>query len=107
MVDRETIERGDKRLVYQLEFARLGRIGRHRGHQHEAAALPRQGAVSKELVTSDWIEHHRDLLIIGQAGVGKEFRTLTLSATRPAATTGYLPLLWSATVARRPAARAR
>jgi DNA replication protein DnaC len=72
MVDRETIERENKRLVTRLKFARLRQSAVVEDINMKA---PRSldKALFQKLVVGDWIERHQNLLIIGQAGVGKSF----------------------------------
>jgi DNA replication protein DnaC len=72
MVDRETIERENKRLVARLKFARLRQSAVVEDINMKA---PRSldKALFQKLVAGDWIERHQNLLIIGQAGVGKSF----------------------------------
>jgi len=72
MVDRETIERENKRLVTRLKFARLRQSAVVEDINMKA---PRSldKALFQKLVAGDWIERHQNLLIIGQAGVGKSF----------------------------------
>ena len=72
MVDRETIERENKRLVTRLKFARLRQSAVVEDINMKA---PRSldKALFQKLVAGDWIERHQNLLIIGQAEVGKSF----------------------------------
>ena len=72
MIDRETIERENKRLVTRLKFARLRQSAVVEDINMKA---PRSldKALFQKLVAGDWIERHQNLLIIGQAGVGKSF----------------------------------
>ena len=105
MVDRETIERENKRLVTRLKFARLRQSAVVEDINMKAPRSLDKGLFQK-LVAGDWIERHQNLLIIGQAGVGKSFHCLR---ARPQGLPRQplCPLLSSATVVRRPAARAR
>ena len=68
MVDRETIERENKRLVARLKFARLRQSAVVEDINMKA---PRSldKALFQKLVAGDWIERHQNLLIIGQAGL--------------------------------------
>jgi len=72
MVDRETIERENKRLVTRLKSARL-RQSAVVEDINMKAARSLDKALLQKLVAGDWIERHQNLLIIGQAGVGKSF----------------------------------
>jgi DNA replication protein DnaC len=72
MIDRETIERENKRLVTRLKFARL----RQSAVVEDVNLKVSRGldkALFARLVAGDWIERHQNVLIIGQAGVGKSF----------------------------------
>ena len=85
MVDRETIERENKRLVARLKFARLRQSAIVEDINMKA---PRSldKALSQKLVAGDWIERHQNLLSSDKpesARVSSPAR----SATRPAATT--------------------
>ena len=64
MIDREAIERENKRLTTRLEVRLPAPVGRRRGRRHQGAARARQGAVPK-LAAGDWIDRHQNLLIIG------------------------------------------
>jgi DNA replication protein DnaC len=70
MIDRETIERENKRLASRLKVARL-----RQSAVVEDVNLKVSRSLDKvlfaKLVAGDWIERHQNLLIIGQAGVGK------------------------------------
>ena len=72
MIDRETIERENKRLVARLKFARL-RLSAVVEDINMKAPRSLDKALFQKLVAGDWIERHQNLLIIGQAGVGKSF----------------------------------
>jgi len=72
MVDRETIERENKRLVTRLKFARLRQSAVVEDINMKAPRFLDK-ALFQKLVAGDWIERHQNLLIIGQAGVGKSF----------------------------------
>ena len=85
MVDREAIERENKRLVSRLKFASLRQIGRRRGRRHEGAARSRQGAVRqarRRRLDRTAPELARSSARPASAKVGSPAR----SATRPAAT---------------------
>ena len=72
MIDRETIECENKRVVARLKFARLRQSAVVEDINMKA---PRSldKALFQKPVAGDWIERHQNLLIIGQAGVGKSF----------------------------------
>ena len=72
MIDREAIERDNKRLVTRLKFARL----RQSAVVEDVNLKVARGldkALFAKLAAGDWIERHQNVLIIGQAGVGKSF----------------------------------
>jgi len=72
IIDRETIERENKRLATRLKFARL----RQSAVVEDVNLKVARGldkALFAKLVAGDWIERHQNVLIIGQAGVGKSF----------------------------------
>ena len=72
MIDRETIERENKRLVTRLKFACLRQSAVVEDINTKA---PRSldKTLFQKLVAGDWIQRHQNLLIIGPAGVGKSF----------------------------------
>ena len=72
MIDREAIERENKRLIARLKFASPAPDRRRRGCRPERAARPRPRLFAK-LVAGDWIGRHQNLLIIGPTGVGKSW----------------------------------
>jgi DNA replication protein DnaC len=72
MIDRETIERENKRLVTRLKFARL-RQSAVVEDVNLKASRSLDKALFAKLVAGDWIERHQNVLIIGQAGVGKSY----------------------------------
>src|SRR6266513_332773 len=77
MIDRETIERENKRLASRLKFAALRQSAVVEDINLKA---PRglDKALFQKLVAGDWIERHQNLLIIGQAGVGKSWLACAL-----------------------------
>jgi DNA replication protein DnaC len=77
MIDRETIERENKRLASRLKVARL----RQSAVVEDVNLKVSRGldkALFAKLVAGDWIERHQNLLIIGQAGVGKSWLACAL-----------------------------
>ena len=72
LIDREAIERENKRLATRLKFARL-RQSAVIEDVNLKVARGLDKALFAKLVAGDWIERHQNLLIIGQAGVGKSF----------------------------------
>jgi hypothetical protein len=85
MVDREAIERENKRLVSRLKFASLRQSA---VVEDVDMKVPRglDKALFAGLVAGDWIARHQSLLICGPTGTGKVGLPVR-SATRPAATT--------------------
>jgi DNA replication protein DnaC len=77
MIDREAIERENKRLASRLKFAGLRQLAVVEDINLKA---PRglDKALFQKLVAGDWIERHQNLLIIGQAGVGKSWLACAL-----------------------------
>jgi DNA replication protein DnaC len=72
LIDREAIERENKRLATRLKFARL-RQSAVIEDVNLKVARGLDKALFAKLVAGEWIERHQNLLIIGQAGVGKSF----------------------------------
>jgi DNA replication protein DnaC len=72
MVDREAIERENKRLARRLKSAQL-----RQSAVVEDVNLKVSRALDKtlfaKLVAGEWIARHQNLLVIGPAGVGKSF----------------------------------
>jgi DNA replication protein DnaC len=72
LLDRETMERENKRLVTRLRFAALRQEAVVEDVDLRAArGLDR--ALSQKLAASDWIDRKQNLLIGGPAGVGKSW----------------------------------
>ena len=85
MVDREAIERENKRLVSRLKFASLRQIGRRRGCRHEGAARSRQGAV-RQARRRRLDRRHQNLLDHAARPAPAKVGLPVRSATRRAAT---------------------
>ena len=72
MVDRETTERENKRLVTRLQFASL----RQNAVVEDVDLRTPRGldkALFHKLAAGSWIDQHHNLLIIGPTGVGKSW----------------------------------
>jgi DNA replication protein DnaC len=72
MIDREAIERENKRLVTRLKFAHLRQSAVVEDVNLKVARSLDKTLFAK-LVAGEWIERHQNLLIVGQAGVGKSW----------------------------------
>src|SRR6266571_7375182 len=72
MIDREAIERENKRLTTRLKFACLRQSAVIEDIDMKA---PRglDKALFQKLTAGEWIERHHNLLIIGPTGVGKSW----------------------------------
>jgi DNA replication protein DnaC len=77
MVDRETIERENRRLVSRLKFASLRQSAVVEDVDMKA---PRglDKALFAKLVAGDWIARHQSLLICGPTGTGKSWLACAL-----------------------------
>src|SRR5712691_1246921 len=78
LVDRETTERENKRLVSRLRFAGL----RQNAVVEDVDLKAPRGldkALFQKLVAGDWIDRHHNLLIIGPTGVGKSWIACALA----------------------------
>jgi DNA replication protein DnaC len=77
MVDREAIERENKRLVSRLKFASLRQSAVVEDVDMKAArGLDK--ALFARLVAGDWIARHQSLLICGPTGTGKSWLACAL-----------------------------
>lgn len=72
LIDREVVERQNKRLVTRLKFAGLRQTA---AVEDVDLATPRglDRALFANLVAGDWIERKLNLLIVGPTGVGKSW----------------------------------
>jgi DNA replication protein DnaC len=71
MIDREAIERENKRLTTRLKFACL----------RQSAMKALRGldkALFQKLAAGDWIDRHQNLIVIGPTGVGKSWLACAL-----------------------------
>lgn len=77
LVDREAIERENKRLVSRLKFAGLRQNAVIEDVDHKIArGLDK--ALFARLVTGDWIDQKQNLIIIGKTGLGKSWLACAL-----------------------------
>jgi DNA replication protein DnaC len=72
MIDREAIERDNKRLVYRLRFAGLRQSAVVEDADFKAARGLDKTLFHK-LVAGDWIDRKHNLIIVGPTGVGKSW----------------------------------
>ena len=80
MVDREAIERQNKRLVTRLKFAGL----RQNAVVEDVDMKAPRGldkALFAKLAAGDWIDQHQNLIVIGPTGVGKSWIACALAHT--------------------------
>ncbi len=77
MIDREAIERENKRLTTRLKFACLRQSAVVEDVDMKA---PRglDKALFQKLVAGDWIDRHQNLIVIGPTGVGKSWLACAL-----------------------------
>ena len=77
MIDREAIERENKRLTTRLKFACLRQSAVAEDVDMKA---PRglDKALFQRLVAGDWIDRHQNLIVIGPTGVGKSWLACAL-----------------------------
>ena len=72
MIDREAIERENKRLERRLKAASLRQSAIVEDIDHKAPrGLDR--ALFQKLIAGEWIARHQNLLVIGPTGVGKSW----------------------------------
>src|SRR5207302_6096599 len=72
MIDREAIERENKRLERRLKAASLRQSAVVEDIDHKAPrGLDR--ALFQKLAAGDWIDRHQNLLVIGPTGVGQRW----------------------------------
>jgi len=86
MVDREAIERENKRLVSRLKFASLRQSAVVEDVDMKTARGLDKTLFAK-LVTGDWIARHQSLLICGPTGTGKSWLACALGHKACRATT--------------------
>ena len=80
MIDREAIERENKRLVTRLKFAHL----RQSAVVEDVNLKASRGldkALFAKLAAGDWIDRHQNLIVIGPTGVGKSWIACALAHT--------------------------
>ncbi len=80
MVDREALERQNKRLVTRLKFAGL----RQNAVVEDVDMKAPRGldkALFAKLAAGDWIDQHQNLIVIGPTGVGKSWIACALAHT--------------------------
>ena len=78
LVDREAIERENKRLASRLKFAGL----RQNAIVEDADMKAPRGldkALFAKLVAGDWIDQHQNLIIVGKTGLGKSWLACALA----------------------------
>src|SRR5947207_8784671 len=77
MIDRETIERENKRLTTRLKFACLRQSAIVEDVDMKA---PRglDKALFQKLIAGDWIDRHQNLIVIGPTGIGKSWLACAL-----------------------------
>jgi transposase/DNA replication protein DnaC len=77
MIDREAVERENKRLTIRLKFACLRQSAVAEDVDMKA---PRglDKSLFQKLVAGDWIDRHQNLIVIGPTGVGKSWLACAL-----------------------------
>ena len=78
LVDREAIERENKRLVSRLKFAGL-RQNAVIEDVDMKAARGLDKALFAKLAAGDWIDRHENLIIVGKTGLGKSWLACALA----------------------------
>src|SRR6202049_5076169 len=77
MIDREAIERENKRLITRLKFACLRQSAIIEDVDMKASrGLDK--ALFQKLAAGDWIDRHQNLIVIGPTGVGKSWLACAL-----------------------------
>lgn len=77
LVEREVLERDNKRMVSRLRFAGLRQQATPEDVDHRAARnLDR--ALFQRLAGGEWIERHQNLLVTGPTGTGKTWLSCAL-----------------------------
>ena len=80
MVDREALERQNKRLITRLKFASL----RQNAVVEDVDMKAPRGLdklLFAKLAAGDWIDQHQNLIVIGPTGVGKSWISCALAHT--------------------------
>ena len=72
LADRELLERENKKLVWRLAKSRIGKTAFLDDIDYRASRWLDRSLVL-ELSGGDWINNHRNLLVIGPTEVGKTF----------------------------------
>jgi len=101
LVDREVLERDNKRLKARLRFAGLRQVAAPEDVDYRAhRGLDR--AMFQRLAQGEWIERQQNLLITGPTGVGKTWLACALGQEPVAITarcsTSACPACWKAWV---------
>ena len=78
LVDREAIERENKRLVSRLKFAGLRQNAVVEDIDMKAARGLDKPLLAK-LIAGDWISRHENLIIVGKTGLGKSWLACALA----------------------------
>jgi DNA replication protein DnaC len=78
LVDREAIERENKRLVSRLKFAGLRQNAVVEDIDMKAARGLDKPLLAK-LIAGDWIAQHQNLIIVGKTGLGKSWLACALA----------------------------
>ena len=78
LVDREAIERENKRLVSRLKFAGLRQNAVVENIDMKATRGLDKPLLAK-LVAGDWISQHQNLIIVGKTGLGKSWLACALA----------------------------